>query len=152
MLKQIGGEFLRTKKIWILNILLMIVLASTIQVVGSQNNDSTTLEIIDIQGGLFGVTAFIKNTGSVEAESFRITLSVKGGLLNKIDVFQDCSGCGNCGTTIPIGEIKIESTKESGNIIGFGQVDIIVTAEADNADLVTREVTGFVLGPYIIIS
>lgn len=58
----------------------MIVLASAIQVVGSQNNDSTTLEIIDIQGGLFGVTAFIKNTGSVEAESFRITLSVKGGL------------------------------------------------------------------------
>lgn len=131
--------------------LLVILLASAIQVVGSQKNDSTTLDIVNIEGGFFGVTAFIKNTGSVDAENFRITLSVKGGFLNKIDVFQDCSGCGNCGTTIPVGEIKFESTKESGNIIGFGQVDIIVTAEAENADLVTREATGFVLGPCIII-
>lgn len=151
MLKQNGGEFLRIKKIWILNIFLVIVLASTIQVVGSQNNNSTTLEIVNIEGGFFGVTTHIKNSGNVEAENFRITISVKGGFLNNIDAFQDCSGCGNCGTTIPVGEIKIESTKESGNIIGFGSIDVIVTAEAENAELVTKETTGFVIGPYIII-
>ena len=141
-----------TKKIWITNILIAIVLASTIQVVGSQNNDTTTLEISDIRGGLFGVTADIENTGSVDVENFIITLSVKGGLLNNIDIFQECGGCGTCGTTIPPGEIKSESTEESGLIIGFGRIDIIVTAEAENADLITEESTGFVLGPFVIIS
>ena len=143
--------YMITKKIWIANILIAVVLASAIQVVGNQNNDTTTLEIADIRGGICKVTADIKNTGSVDAESFKITLSVKGGLFNNIDIYQECSGCGNCGLTIPAGEIKTESTRESGLIIGFGQVAIIVTAEAANADLVTEEATGFVLGPFVLI-
>ena len=52
------------KKILITTLLIAILLASTIQVVGSQNNDTTTLEIADIRGGLLGVTADIKNTGN----------------------------------------------------------------------------------------
>ena len=142
---------MNTKKIWITNILIAIVLASAIQVVGSQNNDTTTLEITDIRGGIGGVTADIKNTGGVDAESFHITLSVKGGLLNNIDIFQECDGCGTCGTTIPPGEIKSESTQKSGMIIGFGRIAIVVTAEAANADLVTAEATGFVLGPFVLV-
>jgi len=139
------------KKLWIPTLLIAIVLASSIQVAGSQNNDTTTLEITDIRGGIFGVTADIKNTGNVTAENFTITLSVKGGMLNNIDIFQECTGCGNCGTTILPGKTKSESTRESGIIIGFGKIDIIVTAEAENADLVTKEATGFVLGPFVLI-
>ena len=140
------------KKLLISTILIAIVMATSIQVAGSQNTDTTTLEITDIRGSIFKVTADIKNTGEVDAENFTITLSVKGGLLNNIDIFQECSGCSHCGTTIPPGQIKSESTRESGIIIGFGKIDIIVTAEAENADLVTKEATGFVLGPFILIT
>ena len=139
-------------KLLILTFLITIVIASAIQVGGSQSNETTTLEITDIRGGFFKVTADIKNTGSITAENFTITLSVKGGLLNKIDVFQECSGCGSCGTTIPTGKIKSENTGESCRIIGFGKIDIIVTAKADNADLVTKEANGFVLGPFALIT
>ena len=63
-----------------------------------------------------------------------------------------CTGCGGCGTTILPGKTKIESTRESGIIFGLGKIDIIVTAEAENADLVTEEITGFVLGPFVLIN
>jgi len=139
------------KKLLITTLLIAILLASTVQVEGSQNNDTTTLEITDIRGGIFKVTADIKNTGNITAENFTITLSVKGGILNKINISQECSGCGHCGTTIPPGQIKSESTRESGIIFGFGKINIIVTAEAENADLVTKEATGFVLGPFVLI-
>ena len=139
------------KKILLTNIVFAILLASLIQVVGSQNIDTTNLEISDIRGGFGRVTADIKNTGSVTAEYFFITISVKGGILNKIDVLQECGGCGDCGTTIAPGEIKSENSLESSSIIGFGQIYIVVTAEADNADLVSKEVNGFVLGPLVLI-
>ena len=139
------------KKLLITTLLIAILLASTIQVEGSQNNDTTTLEITDIRGGLLRVTADIKNTGDVEAENFTITLSVKGGILNNINISQVCTGCGSCGTTILPGKTKSESTMEKGIIFGFGKINIIVTAEAENADLVTEEATGFVLGPFVLI-
>jgi len=142
---------MKIKKILLINIMFAFLLASVIQVTGSQNIDTTTLEISDIRGGFGGVTTDIKNTGNVIAENFVITISVKGGLLNNIDILQECSGCGNCGTTIAPGEIKSESTFESGNIIGFGPISIVVTAEADNADFLSMETNGFVLGPFIII-
>ena len=142
---------MNTKIKWITPILITFLLVSTIQVVGSQNNDTTTLEIADISGVIGGVTTDIKNTGSATAENFFITISVKGGLLNRIDIIQECGGCGSCGTTITAGEIKSESTLESGSIMGFGPITVVVTAEADNADLVTKEVNGFVLGPFVLI-
>ena len=135
----------------IITIIITFLLISTIQVVGSQNNNSTTLEITDIRGVIGGVTADIKNTGSVTAENFVITISVIGGLLNRIDILQECGGCGGCGTTITPGEIKSESTLESGSIMGFGPITVVVTAKADNADLVTKEANGFVLGPFVLI-
>lgn len=140
------------KKLGIITIFIAIVFASSIQVVGNQNKDNTTFEITDIRGGIFGVTVDIKNTGDVIAENFTITLSVKGGLLNNIDLYHECSGCGSCGKTIPAGGIKSESTREAGLILGFGNIDVIVNAEAENADLVTKEVTGFVIGPFILIN
>jgi hypothetical protein len=140
-----------TKKILILNILIGIILISSIQVFGNQNIDTTTLEIVDIRGGFCRITADIKNTGNVDAKNFSITLSVKGGLLNSINISHECSGCGHCGTIIPADGIKTESTRESGLILGFGRIAIIVTAEAENADLVTEEVDGFVLGPICLI-
>ena len=139
------------KKAIIINILIAILLTSSIHVLGSNNNDTTTLEITDVRGGIGGVTANIKNIGSVTADNFFITISVNGGILNKINILKECSGCGNCGTSIVAGEIMSESRLESDFIIGFGKIDIIVTAEAYNADLVTIETDGFVLGPLVLI-
>jgi hypothetical protein len=139
------------KKLLIISIFIACLLASSIQVVGSQNNETTTLEITDIRGGIFKVKTDIENTGNVDAVNFTITLSAKGGLLNNIDIFHECKGCASCSPIIPAGSIKSESTRGSGLILGFGQIDIIVTAEAENADLVTKEATGFVLGPIVII-
>lgn len=139
------------KKAIIINILIAILLTSSIHVLGSNNNVTTTLEITDVRGGIGGVTADIKNIGIVTADNFFITISVTGGILNKIYILKECGGCGGCGTTIASGDIKSESTLESDFIIGFGKIDIIVTAEADNADLVSIETNGFVLGPLVLI-
>jgi hypothetical protein len=139
-------------KALIINILIAILLVSSINVIGSNNDDTTTLEIADVHGGIGGVTADIKNIGGVTANNFLITISVNGGIFNKIDILKECGGCGGCGTTIAVGEIKSESTLESDFIIGFGKIDIIVTAEADNADLVSIQTNGFVIGPLILIS
>lgn len=142
---------MKIKKILLLNFILAILLGSVVQVVGSQNIDTTTLEISDIRGGFGGVTADIKNTGSSIAENFFITISVEGGLLNSIDILKECGGCGDCGTTISPGEIKSEGTLELGIIMGFGPISIVVTAESDNADLVSMETNGFVIGPLVIV-
>jgi hypothetical protein len=139
------------KKAIIINILIAILLTSSIHILGSNNNVTTTLEITDVRGGIGGVTADIKNIGTVTADNFFITISVTGGIFNKINILKECGGCGGCGTTIVVGDIKSESTLESDFIIGFGKIDIIVTAEADNADLVSIETNGFVLGPLVLI-
>jgi hypothetical protein len=139
------------KKAVLINLVIAIFLASSLQVLGSNFDDTTTLEISDIRGGIGGVTAYIENSGSVTANNFFITISITGGIFNQIDILKECGGCGGCGTTIAAGEIKSESTLESDFIIGFGTIDIIVTAEADNADLVSTETNGFVLGPLVLI-
>jgi hypothetical protein len=120
-------------------------------IIVSEETANTELEISDIRGGLAGVTADIKNIGEVPAEHFLITISVQGGILNRIDVFKECGGCGDCSTIIQPGEIKSETTLEGEVIIGFGSIDVTVTASAENADLVSQEITGFIIGPFIIL-
>jgi len=117
----------------------------------SEEKADTELEINAIRGGFAGVTVDIKNIGSVAAENFLITISVQGGILDRIDVYKECGGCGDCSTIILPGEIKSESTLEIGTIIGFGSIDVIVTASAENAELVSEETKGFIIGPIIII-
>jgi hypothetical protein len=127
------------------------IIGMTVSVSGLIPNESTNLQITEINGGIGGVTAVISNTGDVTAENFAISLFVEGGILGNIDISQVCSGCGDCGTTIPVGESKTESTREAGFIMGFGPIDIMVTASADNADLVSASTNGFVIGPIIIL-
>jgi hypothetical protein len=124
---------------------------STIQGLAINNVETTNLEISDVKGEFGGVTAIITNTGDVTAEKFAISIFVEGGFLDNIDISQICSGCGDCGTTIPVGESKAESTTEAGFIFGIGPVDILVTASAENAEIVSMSTTGFVLGPFVII-
>lgn len=139
------------RKKLVTSILITVILTSVIQVVGYQNNETTTLEITDIRGGICRVKAVIENTGTVDAENFSITISVKGGLFNKTNIFHECSGCDHCETNIPAGNTKSESTLGSAIILGYGRIAIIVTAEAENADLVTQEASGVMFGPLVLI-
>jgi len=112
----------------------------------------TELEIDEIVGHIGAVVVAVTNVGDTVAEDITITISVEGGILGKIDIYHECGGCSQCGTTLDPGAIKTESTLEEGYIIGFGQVEITVTASASNADEVTKTLNGLVIGPFIIIT
>jgi len=112
----------------------------------------TELGIDGVAGHIGAVVVAVTNIGDAVAEDITITISVEGGILGKIDIYHECSGCSQCGTTLDPGAIKTESTLEEGFIIGFGQVEITVTASASNADEVTRTLNGLVIGPFIIIT
>jgi len=111
----------------------------------------TELGIDEVAGHTGAVIVAVTNVGDTVAEDIIITISVEGGILGKIDLYHECSGCSQCGSTLDPGAIKTESTIGEGFIIGFGQIEIIVTASALNADEVTKTLNGFVIGPFIII-
>jgi len=112
----------------------------------------TELEIDSVEGHIGAVVVAVTNIGDTVAEDISITISVEGGILGKINIYHECSGCSHCGKTLDPDAIKTESTLEEGYIIGFGQVEIIVTASASNADEVTRTLNGLVIGLFIIIT
>ena len=117
-----------------------------------EETTETELEIDGVEGHIGAVVVAVTNVGDTVAEDISITISVEGGILGKIDIYYECSGCSQCGTTLDPDAIKTESTLEEGYIIRFGQVEIIVTASASNADEVTRTLNGLVIGPFIIIT
>lgn len=110
----------------------------------------TTLDIIEVTGGFGKVTVIVKNIGDSTAENITIIIAARGGILNKINIEQICSGCDMCGTTIEPGATRSESTSEAGFILGFGPITITTSAEAANTAKVEKTFTGFVLGPFVI--
>ena len=112
----------------------------------------TELEIDEVAGHVGAVVVNVINVGDTVAEDITISILVEGGILGKIDIYHECSGCSQCGSTLDPGAIKTESTLEEGYIIGFGQVEITVTASASNADEITKTLNGIVIGPFIIIT
>ena len=117
-----------------------------------EETTETELEIDEVVGNMGAVAVAVTNVGDTVAEDITITISVEGGILGKIDIYHECSGCSQCGTTLDPGAIKTESTLEEGYIIGFGQVEITITTSASNADEVTRTLNGLVIGPFIIVT
>ena len=117
-----------------------------------EETTETKLEINEVVGHIGAVVVAVTNVGDTVAEDIIITISVEGGILGNIDIHHECVGCNQCGTTLEPGAMKIESTLEEGFIIGFGQVEIIVTASASNADEITKTLNGLVIGPIIIIT
>ena len=117
-----------------------------------EETTETELEINEVVGNMGAVAVAVTNVGDTVAEDITIAISVEGGILAKIDTYHECSGCSQCGTTLDPGAIKTESTQEEGFIFGFGQVEIIVTASASNADEVISTSNGLVIGPFIIIT
>ena len=107
------------------------------------------LEITAITGGFGKVCIEITNTGDTVAEDVVSTISVSGGLLNRIDVYKQCSGCGQCNSSILPGEVKTECTDQF--IFGLGGLDIVATANATGVSTVEQTAQGFIIGPFVII-
>ncbi len=114
--------------------------------------DQTTLEITAVKGGFGKVSVTVKNIGNVTAEEITMIISVKGGLLGRVNLTKICSGCGNCTNSILPNETKTENTAEAGKIIGFGPLVIVASAEASNAAKVEKTFNGFVLGLLVIVT
>ena len=114
--------------------------------------DQTTLEITATKGGIGKVSVSVKNIGNITAEGITMTISVKGGFLDRVNLTKICSGCGNCSNSILPNGIKTESTAEAGNILGFGPLVISASVEATNAAKVEKTYNGFVLGILVIVT
>ena len=96
--------------------------------------DMPIIKIGDISGGLFRISAVIKNIGSVDATSVEWSITLDGGLI--------ILGRETYGSivNIPAGE---EVTATSNIIIGFGKTLITVTAECAEGSSDTKTWEGF---------
>jgi|SRR6056297_1862516 len=112
----------------------------------SQNTDTTTIEIVNISGGFGGVTVDVENTGDAVANDIWVITTITGGILGNIDLTHECTGCSACGTTLAPGAIKSENSAEAGLLLGFGPIEITTSAGASNANEVSMETSGTLLG------
>lgn len=106
-------------------------------------NSMVTIE--DISGGMGTVSATIHNSGNETINNVEWTIMLVGGFFNLIDV----ETTGNI-ASIPVSDENGINITES--LFGFGRVTIEIRVQADNAYDQQREVNGFILGPYILIS
>jgi hypothetical protein len=135
-----------------LSIILMLICIAVSASCTATQQSQTILEITEVTGGLGAVAMTVKNIGDSTAEKITMSLSVKGGFLNRINIEKICGGCDACGTTLEPNAIKTENTAEAGRIIGFGPITITASAEAENAEKVEKTYNGFVLGPIVIVT
>lgn len=108
----------------------------------------TTLEIMDFQGEIGSVSFDIKNNGSYDAKNLSYDIRVIGGFFSGIDLAYTCS---DYETPLEPEAIITESTKKAGLIFGFGPIEIMVSAGANNAEDISIIKEGFVIGVFIII-
>jgi hypothetical protein len=98
------------------------------------------LKITNIIGRL-GVTAEITNIGNDDALNATLTLTITGGFFEFINTSI---------TTSPSPLKPQENVQEKTLIFGLGRITIVVTAEASNANQVSKEATAFLLGPFVL--
>jgi hypothetical protein len=108
---------------------------------GIIEGSNAELSIINVKGPI-GVNAGIKNAGEVAANNVVYTIDVTGGILGRVNVSVSDSIA-----TIAVGA---EEAISSGIFVGFGSIDIVITANADNAVEVTATKSGFLLGFLVI--
>jgi len=92
------------------------------------------LEIGDIRGTFLGLSAEIMNTGTWATEDVNYSISVRGGLFNKINYTKEGS--------IALLDEDDERTKTAKPILGIGSIEIVVQAEALYGGSVEKRLTG----------
>lgn len=101
------------------------------------------IQIGELKGGIFGITAEITNIGTANATNVTYSIELEGGTIligKKVSE--------NIGTMVP------GNTSAMFNIpiIGFGKVNITASVEADKVEQVTKTGNGFVLIFFIFIN
>jgi len=109
------------------------------------------LEICDIYSYDRSVFVTVSNIGdSCAANNVYCNLSIKGGMLNKINVsLQKHYAHIYPGEFV---EFNTDNNFLSDQFIfGIGQIDVNVTVDVENAESTSKQVQGFVFGPFVFI-
>lgn len=101
------------------------------------------LKIDKISGGFFSVKANIVNEGTEDISNLDWTITVKGGLLGFINKTVN----GTITTLSGESSLKVQATP----LFGLGTINVIVTLQTDTINPFSKEATGFILGPLIIV-
>jgi rhodanese-related sulfurtransferase len=108
----------------------------------------TTFQIIKFQTGLGSLSFDIKNNGTFTAKNISAEIHIAGGFFSAIDF---TSSCLNCPQPLAPNATTTESTRKDGFIIGFGPIEITVSAWANNVDKITIRQEAFILGVFITL-
>ena len=106
-------------------------------------NPGAELDIEIVTG--FYTGAIIKNIGDEDAYNVNWCISVKGGMLNLVLVSEE--GTIN---VLPHSDLIGTAVRLRQPVLGFGLVEITVTAIGENAELVTEKIDGLLLLFWII--
>jgi len=101
------------------------------------------LKIGKISGGLLSVKAEIKNIGESDFTDVNWTISVRGGIFDKIDYYREVTI-----PSLPSGNTKIVRAFP---VLGLGKVEIEVTVTMPGLNVIKKRTEGFALGPFVIV-
>jgi hypothetical protein len=111
-------------------------------IVVTEGPSPTELEISSISVNDFTIlNATIKNKGQTEAINVVMSMDVSGGILHLINK----TFPGSAASLASGASISLLSEK----MFGLGKIAILVTAKADNADEVSKQASGFIVGPLV---
>ncbi|RLF29199.1 MAG: hypothetical protein DRN05_02240, partial [Thermoplasmata archaeon] len=100
------------------------------------------IKIGDINGGLLRISAVIENTGDADANNVNWSISVKGGILGLVN--KTSSG------TISVLKAGENETVTSEPLLGFGPIEINITASEPSGSSDTKTVEAFLFIFFII--
>ncbi len=122
-------------------------IADEVLYVGSQAGKVCAFEDVfkvgEIKGGLATVKADITNVGGYDIEDLHGTITVTGGLFNFVNTQKNYS--------ISLLEAQTSDTIKAFPILGFGKIQITITAELEEVNPVVKKADGFVFGLFVII-
>jgi hypothetical protein len=106
-------------------------------------SEAAFLNIESIKGGFAKIRTVIKNIGVLPASEVKCNVTVTGGMLGLIHFF----------TEETLGALGVDEGKTmvARGILGIGKINVTVTASAPSANIVTKTVNGFMVGPLIIV-
>jgi hypothetical protein len=101
------------------------------------------LDIVKIKGGFAKVSADIKNIGSLNATDVNCSISVVGGILGFINIFDE--------ETLETLAIEEKKTVTADKIFGLGKIDVTVVVSAPSANIATKTAHGLIFGPLVFV-
>lgn len=104
----------------------------------TEPKETPRLTIERVKGRFNKIVVDIKNIGDMDARTVNWTATVKGGILKRIDHRSSGSI-----TTLPKGSTATVVTDRIP--LGFGRLEITVTVETSQMDIVTQSASGFKL-------